>query len=266
MPKKTLYRTIVFAVLVVIVLGLAWRNSANGQQNSTEPETRASQLLTEMVRRLETRDMRTSYRFVGRVEDTRASAEMLLAGPQHYIEIFHNSFEILTLNSIDDALRAYLLRRIESAIAIGDLVYSLNVNGRNINAVISRDGSRSGGLFLMLSRIYMGNFEDDIVTEEECKEKVLSRDIFNRTAEKVSACCRATCLDGSVQNCEVEEMGNHGVFGYIDLNPSSRVKGSMCRGSVRYTWGVRFRLPYIDFDIPGRGGNGTLIVAVECGG
>lgn len=267
------YKIIVFVILVTIVLGLSWRNSANGQQHQNESETRASQMLYEMVQNLEQRDIRVSYRAVGRVRDVRETAKMLLNGPQYYLEITRNRFELVALNMMEDLLGALLLHQIESVIAVDDIVYVLDVNGQNIRVVMSEDGSRSGGLFLMFSRVHSDASDDDVSVErEECERKVLSTDLFSRPAEYVKACCRATCLNGSIQNCELKTVvGGHWYFGYIDLDPDSEdtpkpghVEGNWCRAYVNYSWGVRFGLPHLGFSIQGPGEKGEVTFGIRC--
>lgn len=270
--RKTIYGVIVFVVLVIIVLGLTWRNSANGQQTLIEPETPASQLLAQMAQTLQARDVRVSYQLVGRVENVSDSANILLSGPQYYVFLSGNGYEMFYLDSIDDRTRDLLLREIEFEISVGDMVFSLNVNDQSIQVVMAMDGSRYGGTFLMLSRIDSENPDDQHSEERGCEQKVLSTDLFGRPAEQARGCCRATCLGGSVQECELESVESKSwYFGYVDLNPNSMdvprsgiVRGSTCRAYVSYVWGVRLRLPEWSYDIPGPGGEGNLIPNARC--
>ncbi len=273
MSKKTIYSVIIFVVLVTIVLGLSWRNSANGQQITTEPETRASQLLDQMVQTLQARDIQVSYQLLGRVENVKDTADMLLRGPQYYLYVSGNRYEMFSLDSKDDRVGALLLREFQSAISVGDMVFSVDVNGHGLEVVMSMDGSRSGGSFLMLSRIDSENPEGHFSEVRGCEQKVLSTDLFGRPAEQASGCCRATCSGDRVQYCELESVeSKNWYFGYVKLNPSSTdvpssgmVSGSMCRAYVSYVWGVRFRLPEWNYNIPGPGGEGTLIPNARCG-
>lgn len=273
MSKNTLYRFLVFLILVVIVLALTWRNSADGQPSSTsiEPQTQASEMLNDMTKELRQRDLRVSYWYLGRVQNVRNTALYLVNRPQYYLKISGGRPTLLTLDW-NNSIKGFVLREIESAISGDDLIYELEINGRVIGAVISADGSRYGGLFLMVSRIYSRN-PDSRSVRGSCKNKVLSTDIFGRTAEEVSACCRASCTDGIVSDCWLEEVGSgHSYFGFVELDPNlsnvprlGQVNGNFCRDRVRYTWGVRFRLPEWNVDIPGMGGTGFLIPETHCG-
>lgn len=274
MRNKKTYSLVVFLVLVSIILVLTWRDFANGQQSPVGQETPASRMFAEMAQTLQQRDLRVGYQFVGRVENVRDTAELLLSGPQYYLRIADREHELLTLAPIDDVLRTFLLREMISTIAVDDMIFELDVNGQRVNAVISMDGTRHGGVFLMVSRIESKNPDGEPSEEDGCERRVLSTDLFRRPAEHAEACCGASCLGNRIQNCRLESVqSGHSYFGYVELRPSSqdvptpgRVENRTCRAYVGYTWGVRFRLPRLKFvDIPGLGGEGNLVPHVRCG-
>lgn len=272
MRKKTLYSLIVFFALLIIVLVLTWRNPVDGRQYSQGPDTRASQMLHDMERNLEQRDLRVGYKFAGRVENVMDTARALLRGPQYYLIISDDGHSLSILNLGEHVTSNFLLTEVMNTIAIGDLIYNLEINGQSVKVVISADGSRFGGLFLTVSRIKSSHSVASRSVSRDCEDRLLSTNIFGNRAEYAKACCRASCLDGHVQDCQLEAVeSGHGYFGYVELSPNSKdtpkpgwVEGSSCHANVSYTWGVRLRLPHLDFDIPGTGGEGNLLPVTDC--
>ena len=125
----------------------------------------------------------------------------------------------------------------------------------------------------MVSRIESNNQDSKPSEKDGYAREVLSTNLFRRPAEHVYACCRASCLGNSVQYCQlVRVKSGRSYFGYVELNPSpqilptpGRVEHNTYRAYLSYTWGVRFRLPGLDFHIPGLGGEGNLIPCARCG-